>query len=414
MTKRGPYIFKRSGLWVMRFRETLNDGGTLRTVQRARPLCADSLAKSEARKLALGEMKKLDQSRPAKPELVVSLGDFVTRVYLPFVEANKRAATAHGYSDIWESHFAPREHVSRKLLKDARTADVYSWLSEIAATDRNKHGEPLRKNTLKHVKSFVSGVFTHAKCHGYYDGANPANGATIPAAPAGDETYAYSLEEIASMLAVLPEPARTMVATAAFTGLRRSELRGLLWEGYSNDVLRVIRSIVEGNVEDCKTRASRAAVPLLPSLERVLHAHRQRELEPATGPIFRTSLGTALDPNNVLNRQILPALNRCATCKRPEDQHTAKVMHKYERDASLPAWHGWHAFRRGLATNLYRLGTQEKVIQGILRHANVATTATYYIKPVSEDSTRAMAALDAVLCSTCALESTEAVAGKLQ
>jgi hypothetical protein len=46
------------------------------------------------------------------------------------------------------------------------------------------------------------------------------------------------------------------------------------------------------------------------------------------------------------------------------------------------------------------------VIQQILRHANVATTATYYIKPMSEDSVRAMAALDSVLCSTYALEST--------
>ena len=30
--------------------------------------------------------------------------------------------------------------------------------------------------------------------------------------------------------------------------------------------------------------------------------------------------------------------------------------HKYERNKTLPQWHGWHAFRRGLATNLHRLG----------------------------------------------------------
>jgi hypothetical protein len=28
-------------------------------------------------------------------------------------------------------------------------------------------------------------------------------------------------------------------------------------------------------------------------------------------------------------------------------------------------WHGWHAFRRGLATNLHRLGVSDKVIQQI-------------------------------------------------
>ncbi|MGD1216656.1 MAG: tyrosine-type recombinase/integrase [Terriglobales bacterium] len=38
------------------------------------------------------------------------------------------------------------------------------------------------------------------------------------------------------------------------------------------------------------------------------------------------------------------------------------------------------AARRGLGSNLYRLGVPDIVIQRILRHANVSTTATYYIK----------------------------------
>jgi hypothetical protein len=36
---------------------------------------------------------------------------------------------------------------------------------------------------------------------------------------------AYSLEEIALMLTVLPEPSRTVVSTAAFTGLRAGKIR---------------------------------------------------------------------------------------------------------------------------------------------------------------------------------------------
>jgi integrase len=180
---------------------------------------------------------------------------------------------------------------------------------------------------------------------------------------------------------------------------------GLVWEGYGNGELRILRPIVEGRSEDCKTPASKSAVPLLASLEPVLDAHRERDGNPITGPVFHTSIGTPLDPNNVLNRQILPALNRCATCKRPKDEHTAEVAHEYTRDDSMSRWHGWHAFRRGLATNLNHPGVNDKTIQAILRHENVATTQTYYIKPVSKDSVRAMAALDAVLCSTCALDS---------
>jgi hypothetical protein len=32
-------------------------------------------------------------------------------------------------------------------------------------------------------------------------------------------------------------------------------------------------------------------------------------------------------------------------------------------------WHGWHGFRRGIASNLYELGANDNVVQRILRHA---------------------------------------------
>jgi integrase len=53
-------------------------------------------------------------------------------------------------------------------------------------------------------------------------------------------------------------------------------------------------------------------------------------------------------------------------------------------------WHGWHAFRRELATNLHRLGVSDKTIQRILRHANVAVTQNCYIKTVDADAAAAM------------------------
>jgi len=64
--------------------------------------------------------------------------------------------------------------------------------------------------------------------------------------------------------------------------------------------------------------------------------------------------------------------------------------HVYERDPRLPRWHGWHAARRGLGSNLYRLVVAAKVIQRILRHSNVSITETYYIKPTDDDACNAM------------------------
>ncbi len=57
-------------------------------------------------------------------------------------------------------------------------------------------------------------------------------------------------------------------------------------------------------------------------------------------------------------------------------------------------WHGWHAFRRGLATNLHRLGVPDEIIQRILRHSNVGVTQKCYIKTVDADVVAAMRSLE--------------------
>ena len=115
--------------------------------------------------------------------------------------------------------------------------------------------------------------------------------------------------------------------------------------------------------------------------------------------------GTPLNLNNVLNRMILPALNKCEVCGKARLEH-AGANHQYQRDASRPEWRGWHAFRRGLASNLYCLGVNDKTIQAILRHSNVATTMDIYVKTVSADSAAAMTLLESALCANCAPSAT--------
>ena len=90
---------------------------------------------------------------------------------------------------------------------------------------------------------------------------------------------------------------------------------------------------------------------------------------------------------------IVPALDRCEVCKKREVDHR-KEKHAYKRDESIPKWRGWHAARRGLGSNLYHLGVPELIIQRILRHADVSTTANYYIKTASDDVRDAMQKLE--------------------
>jgi integrase len=114
---------------------------------------------------------------------------------------------------------------------------------------------------------------------------------------------------------------------------------------------------------------------------------------PQAGPIFRNAAGKPLVLTSVANRVILPALNRCVACAKAESGHN-KADHAYKREERIPVWHGWHSARRGLGSNLYRLGVPDTVIQRILRHANVSTTATYYIKTAADDVRNAMEKLE--------------------
>jgi integrase len=135
-------------------------------------------------------------------------------------------------------------------------------------------------------------------------------------------------------------------------------------------------------------------VPVIHQLAERLELHRLRCGNPQSGPIFANAAGKPLSLTSVVNRVILPALNRCEVCGTDKAGHSATGDHKFSRDARYPEWRGWHAARRGLGSNLYRLGVPEMVIQRILRHANVSTTATYYFKTAADDVRDAMSKLE--------------------
>lgn len=138
---------------------------------------------------------------------------------------------------------------------------------------------------------------------------------------------------------MLPESAATAFAVAAFMGLRHGEIQGLLWENYRDGEMYVSRSIWNGRITEPKTRKGRAPVPVIRQLAERLEMHRLRCGNPQTGPIFAKAVGKPLALNGVVNRVILPALNRCQRCRKPELGHQ-RADHDYKRDSGTPEWHG--------------------------------------------------------------------------
>jgi len=264
---------------------------------------------------------------------------------------------------MWSKHLKTRSSIA---LRDFRTVDGENMLRAIART------ENLNRTSLAHIKSFLSGAFRYARRQGILNtGENPMRDVVVPKARPGNETYAYSLEEILKMLVVVPEPAATVLATAAFTGARRGEIRGMLWENYSGVQIRITQSVFGSHTDEPKTPKSKAPVPVIAPLAKYLDRHKATSGDPVSGLIFKSKTGSSMDLAQIARFVIRPAL-----------------------EGTGIEWHGWHAFRRGLATNLYRLGVPDKTIQAILRHANLSTTMNAYVKSVSADATAAMRAFE--------------------
>jgi len=386
--KQSGQIIRIGDRWYVRFWERRNVNGTIerkRVTHQLGPVT--TRGKRPPRDIENEAAKHMAtfNSGVVTAERIVTIGDFVERVYLPWIAVHKRPSTAKGYRDIWEDHLKPL--AEKVWLKDTRTYHVQGWLDQIGAGK-------LSRNTLKHVKSVISGIFTLAKQQDYFRGENPARDTAInPVAAEPQETYAYDLSEIHAILGLLPEPAATAFAVAAFMGLRHGEIQGLLWENYRDGEMYVSRSIWNGRITEPKTRKGRAPVPVIRQLTERLEMHRLRSGNPLAGPIFPNAVGKPLALASVVNRAILPALNRCEICGKTKSEHRS-ASHGYRRDAGIPEWHGWHSARRGLGSNLYRLGVPDMVIQRILRHANVSTTATYYIKTAADDVRKAMLKLE--------------------
>jgi len=126
---------------------------------------------------------------------------------------------------------------------------------------------------------------------------------------------------------------------------------------YTGTELRINRSMWRSVVSLPKTRASRDSVPIIPALPELLGAYRRSTGNPELGFVFRCSDGLPISLDIVQRRVIRPALEAIG----------------------LP-WRGWHAFRRGLASNLYAMGVPDKAVQCILRHSRPHVTKERYIK----------------------------------
>ncbi len=302
----------------------------------------------------------------------LSVADFITHRYFPRLDQRLQLegamhiepATIKGYQDIFNNHVVGKPAANIAIGKFI-TRDGQDFMESLP--------QKLSHKTHLRIKAFLSGVFTHALQTGALTGTNPMDATKAGGLSKGrkesdlnerelkirrSNQYAYTLEEVAEMLNKLPEPARTVCAVAAFTGLTRSEIPALKWSDYDGKTISVARKKWRGHIGQPKTEAREAGVPVAPILQKILAKYKSnKDFPPVENDwmFYGQKEKKPIDMDNLSRRDIPQYING--------------------------AWFGWHAFRRGLGTRLNEMGMDDSDIQSILRHGDISTTQAFYILP---------------------------------
>jgi integrase len=401
-------ITRHRNNWILRFWEY-----QVKDAQRVRVRAYKNLApigpayptKKSVESLAWKQLEPINTKR-LQPEGAMPIADFIENVYFPFVKEMLRPSTYKDYKrDIYERHDI-KGRLAGLRLRDFRTVHGQKMVAAIA-----KDNPELGHKTLLRLKSFLSGVFRQARVEGFIDEQNPMRDVTLPQNVRRKKFIGgtYTIKEILRMMELVSSSriAFTVIATAAFTGLRLAELRGIQWGDLEGGKLRVSRTVWRTKEGLPKTESSEGTVPVLPVLQMIMDNYRQyleglaeegnlgKTLKPHYWMFAGEKRGTPLNLMNLVRRTVVPLLTRCV-CGVPRHQHD-KQDHAFELDKTTPRWLGWHAFRRSLATNLYALGVHPRFISSILRHSDISSTLKYYIETPESESREALTKLESLL-----------------
>jgi len=145
-------------------------------------------------------------------------------------------------------------------------------------------------------------------------------------------------EQITAIASRLEEPYATLVLFLATTGLRIGEAIAVKWTDIKGNVLQVSRRICDGDIDAVKSLKSVRKLPLdarlLESIRGMGEGHEW---------VFRSEVGTPVNPGNALKRYVRPAAEAVGV----------KIG-------------GWHDFRHTLSTGAATVGRSS---EGRLGHS---------------------------------------------
>jgi len=352
--KTGPTV------WLYRWREIAPSG---KPKMRSRVIGSVKQYPTESAAWKAVETLRLDINhhtyRPeGSPESFGQLAKHYQMIELDMEKPSERKGyqTKQTYEIYLRTRIVPRW--GEYPLRDIQAIAVERWLGSI---------HDLSNGSKAKVKGVMSDVYQHAIRYGWLDdGENPVF-AVRQSAKRGRITEPLDAEEFRALMLELPNKMRIIGVVAATTGLRISEVLGLKWMDIDWEKLQmeVTRSVVDGIVGKCKTETSRRPVPIDQFTSDELMAWKKEScyVQPDDWVFASEKVQGKMPPwaDTLLDRFLQPAALR----------------------AGITKWVGFHTFRHTYSTLLKANEEDVKVVQELMRHANISTTMNGYTKALT-------------------------------
>lgn len=254
-----------------------------------------------------------------------------------------KPSTIRSYQSNLDSHIEP--FFGARQLAEVTLASVQEFIKALL-------GKGLSAKTIGNVIVILKEMFKHAVQWGHLD-ANPVQYVERPRGE-DKEMDVFTPDEIRRLLNAQEEPLRTLLLTTVLTGMRQGELFGLQWEDidFARHQVHVRRSLWHGTLGTPKSRRSRRAIDMPPTLEQAL---KQLSTTRRSEFVFCSERGTPLDADNFRHREFPAALQR-AELRRIR----------------------FHDLRHTYTSLLIAHGAHPKYIQAQLGHASIQTTLDRY------------------------------------
>jgi integrase len=273
-------------------------------------------------------------------------------------EMPQKSSTRGSYTSIIESHIRPRW--GSIALTGMKAAAIRTWLNSL----------PLAPLSKGHVRSLLHKLFDLAQLWEFAElGRNPIELVKVKGVTKREkQVVILTPEQAVAIIDLLNEPYSLMVMTVAALGLRLSEMLGLQWDDidFKNKVVTIRRSAYRGSIDEAKTKASHAEVPLPDELAALLMSWREKakeeEEEESEWVFHNPATGLPYQGPSIQQRWLRPAGEKIGVIGV-----------------------GFHTFRHSHKTWLDSLGTPMGIMKDLLRHSNISVTMNVYGRTLSSE-----------------------------